>query len=355
MVILDCKKIGERLLIEKGCQVLARDGLVVVPSDTVYGLVADATSKLAVQKLIDFKKRPPGKAISVFVENLEEADRIVVINKNQRPILQNLLPGPFTVVLPSKHILVKELESERGTLGIRIPRFDFVNELVEAFGKPITATSANISGQSYHYSIPSFLDTLSNKKKELLDLIVDFGKLTKNKPSTVIDLAEGKLKILRQGDLTLKTIRKFISKTPEQTKKIARFLLNKYINCVEKRPLVFLIEGELGVGKTIFVKGLGEELGIKNIISPSFVIYYEYGVRNKKVDKLYHLDLYIIEESEEFGYLGVDKMLKPKTVVGVEWGEKIGVVYDLLRSKGKVIYIRMRYMTEKEREIVISY
>lgn len=355
MIILNNKTTDNKLLITKTCQILNSGGLVIVPSDTVYGLAVDATNKSAVQKLIQFKKRPPGKAISVFVGSLKQTEEIVVINKNQRSTLEQILPGPFTVVLPSKHVLVKNLESEKGTLGIRIPQFDFVNKLVQAFRKPITATSANISGQSYHYSIKSLLETLPEKKKELLDLVIDFGKLPRNKPSTVIDLSEGKLKILRQGDLNLKSTQRFISKTPEQTKKIAQFLLNKYIVYTNKRLLVFLIEGELGVGKTIFVKGIGKELGINNIISPSFVVCYEYNVKNEKVNNLYHLDFYMVEQAEELRYLGIEQMLKPRMVVCVEWGERIGEVFDLLRRKGKVIYIKMSYINEHTREIAVNF
>ena len=99
MIILNNKSTDNKFLITKTCQILNSGGLVIVPSDTVYGLAVDATNKLAVQKLIQFKKRRPGKAISVFVESLKQAEGIVVINKNQRFMLEQILPGPFTVVL----------------------------------------------------------------------------------------------------------------------------------------------------------------------------------------------------------------------------------------------------------------
>ena len=158
---------------------------------------------------------------------------------------------------------------------------------------------------------------------------------------------------MRQGDLNLKNSQRFISKAPEQTKKIAQFLLNRFIEYTGNKPLIFLIEGELGVGKTIFVKGIGEELGINNIISPSFVVYYEYKLKNERLNKLYHLDLYMVEEPEEFKYLGIDNMLKLRTVICIEWGEKMGGVLDLLRQKGKIVYIKMSYIDEKTREIKI--
>ena len=116
----------------------------------------------------------------------------------------------------------------------------------------------------------------------------------------------------------------------------------------KKKPIVIIIEGELGVGKTVFVKGLGESLGIKNIVSPTFVIYYEYG-------NFYHFDLYQIEEKEEFKYLEIGKLLKPGNILCFEWGEKVGEIYDLLKSKGKVVYIKMKYVNEKKRQIIVQY
>lgn len=354
MIILNFQNIQENLLIEKTCQVLKKGGLVVIPSDTVYGLAVDATNKSAVEKLIQFKKRPPGKPISVFVKDLDQAEELVIINKDQRMMLKKILPGPFTIVLTSKHKLTKELESEKGKLGIRLPNFNFINKLTREFNKPITATSANISGLSPHYSIETFLKTLSKEKMRLLDLIIDFGKLPRNKPSTVIDLSQGEFKILRVGDLNLRKVGWFISKSPNETKKIGQFLIKKYLNYTKDKPLIFLLEGEFGVGKTVFIKGIGKELGIFNIISPSFVIYYQYEIKNKLVTKLYHLDLYMLEETKELTQLKINQMLKPKVVICIEWGQKAGEIYDLLKARGKVIYIKMKYLSEKEREIEIS-
>lgn len=355
MKIVDGKKLTSDEIISLTIAVLKKGRLVVVPSDTVYGLAADATSKKAVKKLIDFKSRPPGQAISVFVSSLDQAKKYVDIDKKKEKRLKKILPGPFTIVLKSKHKLVVDLESEKGTLGVRLPDFDLIVDLVKEFGRPITATSANLSGRPPHYSTGSLINRLSAKKKQALDLMVDFGKLPRNKPSTVIDLTQDRLKTLRRGDIELsfsgQRSEKFISQTTAETKKIGRFLLRKKIKRTSKKPLIFLIEGELGVGKTVFVKGLGEELGVKKIVSPTFVIFYEYEVTIKKVNKFYHFDLYRIEDAGEFEYLDIEGVLKPKNIIAVEWGEKSAKIFDQLKSKGDLTYIKMRFLGKGKREI----
>jgi L-threonylcarbamoyladenylate synthase len=331
---------------------LKSTGLVIFPTDTVYGLLGDATNAEAVKKLIKLKNRPAGKPISVFC-NHELINRLVTINKDQQKIINEILPGPFTVILPSKHKVNKLLESEAGTLGVRIPMYRpglpagrYIETLINRFRKPITATSANLAGQSSHYSIDSLLNELSGKQKNLIDLIVDAGTLPRNKPSTVVDLTQTEVKILRQGDLDFSQAKTFLSNSAEETKEIAKKSANWRM--AEKKPLIFIIEGELGVGKTIFVKGIGEKLGIKNIISPTFVIYYEYG-------HFYHFDLYQIEEKEEFKYLGIEKLLIPGNILCFEWGEKAGEVFELLKSRGEIIYVKMEYIDEKTRKIITNY
>ena len=334
-------------VVARTVDVLKRDGLIIAPSDTVYALIAKAASANAVKKLILLKDRPAGKPISIFVADLKMMEKNVELNANQSKIIRELLPGPFTLILKSKHKVSPLLESEKGTLGVRIPEYSFINELVPAFAGPLTATSANISSRPPHYRISTLLNELPTAKKKLIDLIVDAGQLPHNRPSTVVDLTGSDLKIVRQGDIAFKNIKTFLSKSASQTKKIGRYILEKYRELSAQKPLIFILEGELGVGKTVLIKGMGEAMGIDNIISPSYVIYYEYG-------NFYHFDLYNVQEHEEFGHLGIDKLLKPGNILAFEWGEKSGDIIDKLKKKGNVVYIRMRYVSEKEREVIIK-
>lgn len=323
---------------------LKSTGLVVFPTDTVYGLLVDAENQAAVKKLIAFKNRPAGKPISVFT-NTELINNLVIISPSQEKIVKDILPGPFTLILPSKHQVSELLESETGTLGVRIPKNDLIKGLVDRFRKPITATSANTAGRSPHYSVVSLLNGITDKQKELIDLIVDAGTLPRNKPSTVVDLSAQEVKVLRQGDVKFKKSLSLISKSAKTTMEIAGKILKENIN-EKERPLVFIIEGEMGVGKTVFVKGIGERLGVNNIVSPTFVIYYEYG-------NLYHFDLYQIEEKEEFNHLGIEKILRPGNILCFEWGEKAGEIINILNKKAKIVYVKMEYVNETERKIEV--
>ena len=365
-------KLDDKNVIEKTTDVLQRGGLVIFPSDTVYGLLVDAQNEEAVRKLINFKNRPPGKPISVFTD-WDFIEDLVEINPLQEKILENILPGPFTVILRSKRKVCSLLESEKKTLGLRIPNYQPVNELIKKIKKPITATSANLSGKPPHYSIDSLLKQLSESKKKLVDLIVDAGKLPRNKPSTVINLVEEDIKIIRQGDIVFKQVNKYLSKRPLETKKVAQFILDKLLKKDLKKPLIFIIEGDLGVGKTIFVKGIGEFLGVKEIVSPTFVMMYEYEINSKfspsasdpitklvktystKIKRLIHLDLYNLEEKEEFKYLKIEQYLKPGNLLAIEWGEKLGEIFELLEEKGELIYVKMGYENKKERVIEVKF
>ena len=328
-------------------KVLQSGGVVIFPSDTVYGLLCDATNEKAVTKLISFKNRPQGKAISIFVADFQMLKDYVRVDMKKENILKELLPGPFTIILNSKHKTSKLLESENGTLGVRIPNNELINNLVKAFGKPVTATSANLSGRPSNYAASTLISELSENKKALIDLIVDKGDLPRNKPSTVLDLTDSQIKTIREGDVHFNKSKSFVSNSAEQTEKLGEFLLNKYLPFSKNKPLVFIIEGELGAGKTCMVKGMGKSLGITNIISPTYVIYYEYG-------NFYHFDLYQIEDSQEYQHLGINKILKPGKILCFEWGEKAGEIIHMLADKAHTVYINIKYLNETERNILVK-
>jgi L-threonylcarbamoyladenylate synthase len=340
-------------VVEETVAVLKNGGLVIFPSDTVYGALVDATNEDAVRKLIAFKNRPVGKPISVFVDGFAMLKQHVKTTEKNDVVIKELLPGPFTIILPSQHNVSQLLESEGKTLGVRIPKYPLINELVKTYGGPVTATSANLAGRSPHYSISSLLNELPEAKKNLIDLIVDAGQLSHNKPSTVLDLHQSDIKTLRKGDVTYTSQNKYESKSPEETKRIAKQILSTHVSRDDK-PLIFIISGDLGAGKTVFVKGIGEALGVEDVDSPTYVVYYEYPLQNHAFEKLIHFDLYQVEEAEEFKHLGIENMLQAKNILCFEWGEKSAELLPLLKEKASLLYITISHVDEDHRKIEVK-
>ncbi len=338
--------------LQRCIKILREGGLIVAPSDTVYGLVCDATNEAAVRKLIAVKNRPFGKPISVFTDGFAMIESLVDVSSHKKT-LKTLLPGPFTVILPSKQKVCSLLESERKTLGIRYPSYKWIQDLVHLYGKPLTATSANISGRPPHYDGAGFMNELPEAKKKLIDYVIDAGKLPRNKPSTIVDLTGSTVELLRKGDVVPVSEQSFISHSSQETKKIAEYLGEKHQKKGKGKPVVFILEGEMGVGKTVFAQGMGIYLGIDNVISPTYVIYYEYPVKKDFITMFLHADLYNIEENEEFSHLGLEGYLNEHTLFCIEWGNRIGPLFETFKKNAHVVMIEMNYKNEEERVITV--
>ncbi len=349
-------------VVSKTQEVLSSGGLVVFPSDTVYGLLVDAKQEEAVSKLIAFKNRPIGKAISVFVSSIEELASHAFITSNQKPLLESLLPGPFTVILNSRHTVSNLLESETGTLGFRIPDYEPVRLVSKSYRNPITATSANLGGRHPHYSIESLLNQLPKEKQAMIDLIVDAGKLPRNKPSTVLDMTQDSLQIVRKGDIITSSKNEYRSPSPKETRKLGAFLLRQSEKKAKGKPIVFLMTGELGTGKTEMSRGIAEVLGIPQVVSPTFVVSYEYEIPHSASNRLnntykqfVHADLYNIMESDEMEHIGLDQYLDKPVIMVIEWGERMGDFIHSLQEKTHVVLVTFSHVNENERIIRVHH
>ena len=356
MLILPVSKNYNQVLSKAATAILA-GSLVIFPSDTVYILAVDPTNQKAVDLLLSFKNRWTGKAISIAVSDIDMAKKYVKLSDNTKDIYKNLLPGPFTIVSPGLHRVAKGIEAENGTLGIRIPDSKFILDLVKILGRPITATSANLSGRTPNYSVASFLKPLSLKKKNLISLIVDAGKLPKNKPSTVIDAVGSEIKILRRGDLITGSSETLISKSETETGKIAEFLLKKALKLGNNKAIVFSLSGDLGCGKTVFSRNLGKKLGItQKILSPTFVIYNQYSLTNSPFKTFYHFDLYRLNSENEFKEINFLEHFLPSTISCIEWPENMGAsLFQNLQKKCHLISLNFTYLDPSTRQISFSF
>lgn len=194
-------KLGQKA-VNKATDVIKKGGVVVFPTDTVYGLIADATNKRAVEKIFKIKKRPKTKPLAVFVSNIKQAKGLAEISREQEKILKKYWPGKFTFILKKK--VSCELGShkklygvDKKTIGIRIPRYKFLNDLLKKIGRPLAQTSANISGQPASTKIAEVINSIATSDVAI-DLVIDAGNLPKSKSSIIIDLSKKKNKILRK-------------------------------------------------------------------------------------------------------------------------------------------------------------
>lgn len=186
--------------IEESIKVIEENGVIVFPTDTVYGLVCDATNQKSIQKLFDIKKRDLKKPIPVFVKDIEMAKQIAMVDKKQESFLKKVWPGKVTVILRAKIDFPQGVLGKDKTIGLRIPDYASLNALFNKINKPLSGTSANLAGEHSCLDISDVIAQFENEKLQP-DLIVDAGTLNPSQSSTVVDLTGKELKVLRKGDL----------------------------------------------------------------------------------------------------------------------------------------------------------
>ncbi len=183
-----------------------RDGVIIYPTDTFYGLGADCFSARAVQRIFRLKKRPFTKGLPVLISHLEMAREISsLIPAAFEELASSFWPGPLTLVLPAARHLPQELVGPDRKIGVRLPAVAWLRELVEEMGAPLTATSANISGEDETASPEEVIELFKNK----VELIVDGGEAPGGRPSTVVDLTSERPRLLRRGTIPEKKLRKY--------------------------------------------------------------------------------------------------------------------------------------------------
>lgn len=180
---------------------LAAGGAVVLPTETVYGLFAQALNQEAVERVYELKRRPRAKALNLNVASLEE---IYAFSKNQPIYLEQLyqifLPGPLTIILQANDQVPTWINSGMKTVGFRIPNHPLTLEMIRKYG-PLIGPSANLSGKA---SGTSFQQIMMDFQEEVSG-VEDDNSLT-GQDSTILDLSGEKALILRQGAITREDI-----------------------------------------------------------------------------------------------------------------------------------------------------
>lgn len=342
-----------KTIISKTIDVLASGGLVIFPTETTYGAGVDATHPQAVEKLLSYKSRREGKPLSIAVTSQEMAGKYVVLNEQAVALYKQFLPGPVTVVSKSKDTVAPGVASEFGTVGVRIPDYPLLLEILASYSKPITATSANGSGQKRPYSITDIFENISEKQKSLIDLVLDAGTLPPNPPSTVIDTTLSTPVTLREGSITVENsstnTHVLYSQSEAETKSIAGRLVLKHWDNVGKTGLVIGLEGPLGAGKTVFAKGVAEFLQLsEQLTSPTYTYIEEYPfTRHSTQGNFYHLDMWKVDTAAVFEKLELERILLPRNVFVIEWWSQVAAFCKPLLQEHSIPLLTIDITEEK--------
>lgn len=182
-------------VVNKAALVLKAGGTIIAPTDTVYGLLGNATDKGAIEKVYKIKDRPMDKPLPLFVKDISMAEEFARVSKEQKEFLEHNWPGKITVVLkrnPRENLF----GVDKDTVALRIPKYQFINDLLAKTGVPLSGTSANISHQPASTKIEEILEQFANSET-LPDLVINAGDLEMSQPSTIIDLTSPEQRILR--------------------------------------------------------------------------------------------------------------------------------------------------------------
>ncbi len=180
--------------VSKCVEALKNGGLAVFPTETVYGIGADALNEVAVRSLYEKKQRSYDKPLLMHISSLEMAEEIAILDDNTRELIKKYTPGPLTLVVKRKPVIPAIAVSGGDTVGLRFPSNEIFLEISKAFGRPIAATSANISGEQ-SVTRTEELKSISN----VADVIIDGGECELGLESTIVSLVGDRPKILRLG------------------------------------------------------------------------------------------------------------------------------------------------------------
>lgn len=179
--------------IKTAVDILKRGGVIVYPTDTIYGFGCDIFNKQAIEKIIKIKQKKNSQ-MSFICADLTEISKFAQVSDQAFRFMKRLLPGPYTFVFKASKFVPKEIIPDKKTVAIRIPDSKICLELVKKLGNPIVSTSVNVTGE------PNYSEPLEIEKSfgDQVDLIIDAGAMA-NDPSSVVDFSGDQPVIIRRG------------------------------------------------------------------------------------------------------------------------------------------------------------
>lgn len=186
--------------IDELAEILKDDGIISVPTDTVYGICGKITSKVAHDKLVKAKNRPENKSFPVMCKDKKQIKEISIVNENAEKLINEFMPGPITIVLKRKPCIPDYVTNGKDTIAIRMATSKELGKLIEEVDAPIFMTSANRSGEKTSTNLDEI-----EKACPTLDGMLE-GDVSFGEASTIVDCTTKQVKILRKGPITEKKI-----------------------------------------------------------------------------------------------------------------------------------------------------
>lgn len=193
---MSCDKEG----IEKASKIISQGGIVIFPTDTVYGIGCDPYNKASVEKIYRIKSRDIIKSVPILTYSAEAAERIAQFDQLAKKIVKKFWPGPLTLILKVTDEKMKKSLNLENKIAVRVPNHRCTLELLKKCNY-LVGTSANISGDLPHTNPEECLEKMQN-----YDIFVDGGIITSNGESTIIEIENEEIKIVREGSLTKEEI-----------------------------------------------------------------------------------------------------------------------------------------------------
>ncbi len=184
---------------KEAVEVIKMGGIVIAPTDTVYGIIADALNEKAVEKIYEIKKRKKTNPLSILVSNKDMLKKVVKkVSFEEEKIIDKFFPGAITLIFEKNEQIPDIVTSGLDTVGIRMPNDKFLLKAIELLGSPIVATSLNLAGEESKTN----LDNISQEILNNVDYVIDNGNTKIGVASTVAKIDGKKIEILREGTIT---------------------------------------------------------------------------------------------------------------------------------------------------------
>ena len=191
-------------------KVLKGGGVIAFPTDTFYGLGANPYNTKAVDKIYSIKGRDPEKPLLLLIDSILKLDDLAEeISEASAKLIESFWPGPLTILFKPKHTIPKNITT--GLIGIRQPGNSITRKILAGLNYPLTAPSANISGEDPTTTAEQVKDRLGNK----VNLILDAGICRGGEPSTLVDTTQTPVRLVRAGAINFKSIQESLNETPQ--------------------------------------------------------------------------------------------------------------------------------------------